>query len=304
MRTAYIETLSELAKADPNVCAVISDNGAIVYDAYRAAFPGQFINAGISEANMVAMAAGMAERGMIPFAYTIGAFLAYRAFEFILNDVCMQNMNVKMVGIGAGCSYSLLGASHHTIFDLALLRPLPNLTIYSPASPREVRECVRAAYAVDGPVYIRLGTNGEREVYADGYDFKTGRAVKLRDGGDLSIISTGSIVADVLEAVEALGREGIYASVLNVHTVVPLDEAAIAEEVKRTGHVLVVEEHVVTGGLGTAVGEVVAKRGLDVRFGQVGFTALVHGYGKHADVKRANGLGVDAIVEAAKGILD
>ena len=140
MRSAYLETLYDLAAKDKNVYAVISDNGAIVYDKYRHDLPGQYINAGISEANMVAMAAGMARRGKIPFAYTIGAFLAYRAYEFILNDVCLQNQNVKLVGIGAGCSYSLLGSSHHTIFDLAVLRPLPHLTIFSPASPLEVKK--------------------------------------------------------------------------------------------------------------------------------------------------------------------
>ena len=304
MRSAYLETLHELAGKDKNVYAVISDNGAIVYDRYRQDFPEQFINAGISEANMVAMAAGMAERGKIPFSYTIGAFLAYRAFEFILNDVCMMKKNVKLVGIGEGCSYSLLGASHHTIFDLAVLRPLPNLTILSPASPIEVKKCVKAAYEMEGPAYIRLGTNREPEIYDGDYDFVVGKGIELRNGTDMTLISTGSIVSDVLKAADELKKQGLSVLVINIHTIKPFDEDIITRACKDTGKVCVVEEHSIVGGLGSAVAEVIAKHNLDVKFTQVGLYDFVHGYGKHDELKKENGLGIDVIVNTCKTMVE
>ena len=297
MRTAYLETLYELASKDKNVYAVISDNGAIVYDRYRKDLPEQFINAGISEANMVAMAAGMAERGKIPFAYTIGAFLAYRAYEFILNDVCMMNKNVKMVGIGEGCSYSLLGASHHTIFDLAALRSLPNLTILSPASPKEVKNCVKAAYEMSGPVYMRLGTNREPEIYEGEYEFKIGKGVRIKSGTDAMLISTGSIVYDVLLAAKELEDKGVSTGVINIHTVKPIDEDIIIKACNESKVVVVVEEHSMIGGLGSAVAEVIADNNLDVKYKRVGLNDFVHGYGKHDELKASNGIGVTNIID-------
>ena len=304
MRTAYLETLYELASKDKNVYAVISDNGAIVYDKYRQDLPEQFINAGISEANMVAMAAGMAERGKIPFAYTIGAFLAYRAFEFILNDVCMMNKNVKLVGIGEGCSYSLLGASHHTIFDFAALRPLPNLTVLSPASPMEVKKCVKAAYEINGPVYIRLGTNREPEVYESDYDFKIGKGVELKSGRDVTLISTGSIVYDALCAARQLEEKGISTRVVNIHTIKPIDDKIIIKACSETKAIITVEEHSVVGGLGSAVAEIIVENSLSVKFGRVGLSDFVHGYGKHDELKSANGIGIKDIEDAVTGLIE
>ena len=143
MRTAYLDTLFELASADENVFALISDNGAIVYDKYRKHLERQYLNLGISEENMLGVAAGMAKCGKIPFAYTIGAFLAFHSLEFIRNDICLQNMNVKIVGTGAGMVYSALGSTHHATEDIGVLRSLPNLVLFSPASPLEVRKAIK-----------------------------------------------------------------------------------------------------------------------------------------------------------------
>lgn len=304
MRSAYLETLYDLAVKDKNVYAIISDNGAIVYDRYRHDLSEQYINAGISEANMVALAAGMARRGKIPFAYTIGAFLAYRAYEFILNDVCLQNQNVKLVGIGAGGSYSLLGASHHTIFDLAVLRPLPNLTIFSPASPREVKKVVHESYERSGPVYIRLGTNREPEIYETDYDFVPGKGVTLRNGKDVTLIGTGGIMADVLNAADVLEHRGVSVRVVNIHTIKPLDEEIIQKAAEETKAIVTVEEHSVYGGLGGAVAEVLAEYGRNVRFRRVGLKGFVEGYGDPASVKKMNEIDGKAIVKAVLLCLD
>lgn len=300
MRTAYLETLYSLAERDKNVYAVISDNGAIVYDKYRQDFPDQFINAGISEANMVAMAAGMAERGKIPFAYTIGSFLAYRAYEFILNDVCLMNKNVKMVGIGAGCSYGLLGSSHHTIFDLAVLRTIPNLTLFSPASPMEVSKVVSEAYKISGPVYIRLGTNREKEIYNHDYTFQVGKGIELRAGNDLTIISTGSILSDVLDIADEFGDFGASIRVINIHTITPLDREIIIKAIEETGKIITVEDHSVIGGLGSAIAEIVSEFGAHVSFERIGLNSFSYGYGTYEEVKEMNGIGKTAIKQIIK----
>ncbi|MBR1418564.1 MAG: transketolase family protein [Synergistaceae bacterium] len=291
MRTAYLKALHELAGKDKNVYALISDNGAIVYDQYRADFPEQYLNLGISEANMIGMAAGMASRGKIPFAYTIGAFLAYRAFEFIRNDVCLQNQNVKIVGTGAGEVYSALGPTHHSTEDLGGLRTLPNLVILCPASPKEAYAAAYAAYNHKGPVYIRLGTNKEPEIYDDKCKFEIGKGVELKSGNDATIFGTGSILNDVLDAAAELENDGLSVRVVNIHTLKPIDTEIILKAIRETGRIVTVEDHNIIGGLGSAVAEVIAESGCGVKFKRVGLTDFSHGYGSYSQVKAANGVG-------------
>lgn len=304
MRTAYLDTLYELAQKDKRVYALISDNGAIVYDKYRRDLPEQYLNLGISEANMIGMAAGMASCGKIPFAYTIGAFLAYRAFEFIRNDVCLQNQNVKIVGTGAGQVYSALGPTHHSTEDLGGLRALPNLTILCPASPLEVKKATIAAYEHDGPVYLRLGTNKEPEIYEEDYAFRIGKAVTLREGKDITLIGTGSILKDVLEAAVQLKNMGINVRVVNMHTIKPTDKNAITRAVDETGRIMTVEDHNVTGGLGSAVAEVIAEYGKSVEFKRIGMYDFSKGYGTYEQVKELNWIGIKDICTEVKILID
>ena len=303
MRTAYLDVLHELAGKDKNVYALISDNGAIVYDKYRADFSNQYLNLGISEANMIGMAAGMASRGKIPFAYTIGAFLAYRALEFIRNDVCLQNMNVKIIGTGAGEVYSALGPTHHTTEDIGMLRALPNLIVLSPASPLEVRKATLAAYEHKGPVYMRLGTNKEPEIYEKDYEFKIGKAVTLRDGNDITIISHGSIIKDVLDIADNMILDGLSIRVIDMHTLKPIDTEVIIKAANETHRILTIEDHNIIGGLGSAVAEVIAEENLDTSFKRLGLTDFSHGYGNYEEVKTQNGIGRWQIMEAIKGVL-
>lgn len=303
MRTAYLDTLYDLASKDKKVYALISDNGAIVYDKYRKDLGAQYLNLGISEANMLGMAAGMASCGKIPFAYTIGAFLAYRAFEFIRNDICLQKQNVKIVGTGAGEVYSALGATHHSTEDLGGLRSLPNLTILSPASPLEVRKATIAAYEYDGPVYLRLGTNREPEIYTGDYPFEIGKGVTVREGKDITLIGTGSIVKDVLDAAEMLQDIGVDARVINIHTIKPIDKEIIEQAIVETGKIVTIEDHNVIGGLGSAVAEVIAEYGSGVTFRRLGLHGFSEGYGTYAQVKVKNGIGVDSICKEVKECL-
>ena len=300
MRTAYLDTLYDLASKDKRVYALISDNGAIVYDKYRKDLASQYLNLGISEANMLGMAAGMASCGKIPFAYTIGAFLAYRAFEFIRNDICLQNQNVKIVGTGAGEVYSALGPTHHSTEDLGGLRALPNLTILCPASPLEVRKATAAAYEYEGPVYLRLGTNKEPEIYDGDYSFEIGKGVTIRDGNDITLIGTGSILKDILDVAEILQKSGIRARVINLHTIKPIDREIIIKAIEETGKIVTIEDHNIIGGLGSAVAEVVAESGRGIKFKRFGLQGFSQGYGTYAQVKEMNGIDVEHIVDELK----
>lgn len=297
MRTAYLDTLYDLALQDKRVYALISDNGAIVYDKYRKDLSAQYLNLGISEANMLGMAAGMASCGKIPFAYTIGAFLAYRAYEFIRNDICMQNQNVKIVGTGAGEVYSALGPTHHSTEDLGGLRSLPNLIILCPASPMEVKKATIAAYKHEGPVYLRLGTNKEPEVYNEDYAYEIGKGIILRDGKDMAIIGIGSILRDVLEIADRLSESAISARVINMHTIKPIDKDIIIKAAKETGKIVTVEDHNIIGGIGSAVSEVLAEAGVGVVFKRFGLREFSKGYGTYEEVKNMNGIGESYIVD-------
>lgn len=304
MRTAYLDTLYDLARKDKRVYALISDNGAIVYDKYRKDLLSQYLNLGISEANMLGMAAGMASCGKIPFAYTIGAFLAYRAYEFIRNDICMQKQNVKIIGTGAGEVYSALGPTHHTTEDLGGLRSLPGLTILSPASPMEVRKATIAAYEHEGPVYLRLGTNKEPEIYAGDYQFEIGKGITVRAGTDVTLIGTGSMLKDILDVADLLQEEGICARVVNIHTIKPLDGEIILQAAEETGKIVTIEDHNIIGGLGSAVAEVIAESGLGVSFKRLGLQGFSKGYGTYGQVKEMNGVGIKGLVKAIEELVN
>lgn len=253
---------------------------------------------------MLGIAAGMANCGKIPFAYTIGAFLAYRALEFIRNDICLQNMNVKIVGTGAGMIYSVLGPTHHSTEDLGCVRSLPNLTILSPASPIEVKKATKAAYEHDGPVYLRLGTNREQEIYNRDYFFDIGKGVLLFEGNDITIVGTGNILAEVLKCRTILEEQKISVRVINIHTIKPLDKEIILQALEETRRMVVVEDHDILGGLGSAVAEVIAESGKGISFARIGLKEhFAEGYGSYDDVKKMNGIDVKTICNTCMDLL-
>ncbi len=296
MRNTYLRELYAIAKKDRNVLSLVSDNGLIVYDDFRRDLPDQYFNFGISEGHMITAAAGMASCGKIPFAYTIGSFLAYRAYEFIRLDVCLQNLNVKVIGIGAGMTYGYLGPTHHATEDLAVLRCLPNLTLLSPATPKETRALVKYAYQIDGPVYIRLGNNLPHELYTEDMEIQPGKMSVISKGKDLAIFATGEILYQVIEAGRMLNTYGIHAEIISVHTIKPLDTDNIAKVIQRYQYVYTVEEHSVTGGLGSAVAEVLAEVGASTKLTRIGLeNCFANGYGTQMQVLEANGLTADAI---------
>lgn len=290
MQKSYIGTLYNLMKKDKNVISCLSDSGTDYDELIARELPNQCINFGISENNKVAAAAGLASCGKIPFVYTTSAFLAYRSYEFIRDDVCLQNRNVKLIGMGCGLSWSTLGPTHHTTEDISALKSIPNLTILSPATPKELEKCIEYAYNTFGPIYIRMGMSNEREIY-DESNFKISKNNIITKGDDITIFSTGSIISEVLDASELLKEEGIKSKVINISTIKPLDIKGIINECKKQKNIFSVEEHNIIGGIGSSIADVIAENNLDCKLNKIGLNdCFANGYGTYSEIKKMNGL--------------
>lgn len=302
MNNAYMGKLMELAEKDHRVLHLTADNGPGFDEVFKNKFPDQFFNFGIAEANMVSAAAGMASAGKIPFVCSAGAFLAYRAFEFIRDDVCFQNLNVKLVGTGSGLSMSSLGPTHHTTEDIAVLRSLPGLMILSPATPVQVSECVRLAYKHDGPVYIRTGMNKEREFFDASYELTVGKNDLLMDTGeDIVLFSTGSILSEVYRACEKLSGEGVGLRIINAPCLKPLKRESIIKDIGNAKTVFTIEEHNIYGGLGGIISEAVSFAGCGVKVVPIGLKDIfAKGYGTVDTVRSKNGLDSESIYHHIK----
>lgn len=304
MQRAYISKIMELAEQDGNVLHLVADSGTGFDEMFKRNFPNQMYNFGIGEEHMVGAAAGMATAGKIPFVFTAGAFLAYRSFEFIRDDVCFQNLNVKIVGMGSGLSWSTLGPTHHTTEDIAVLRALPNLAVLSPATPLQVRASLQAAYEHKGPVYIRIGMNNEKEFFKDDYQFIIGRNDVLRRQGEIAVFSTGSILEEAIIAADMLEAEGIKVSLVNVCSLKPFDKENLLEMAACSKMLVTVEEHNVYGGLGGIVSELLTEKGIGVKVLKIGLQdCFAAGYGTHSQVRIENGLSGKAIYERVKEAL-
>ena len=293
------DVLVELAERDPAVVLVSQDFGPI--GSFTARFPDRHYDVGISEQNLVGVAAGLAHAGMLPFVLAMAPFLSMRGFEQIRDDCAYNRNNVKFLAPFAGLEAGPWGATHHAIEDLALMRAIPGMTVLSPADPGESLRAVRAAAATEGPVYIRLGFLTPIDGYAA--EFRIGEAVTMRAGKHVTLVATGGCVATALAVHEALAADRIAARVLNVHTVKPLDRAAIERAVQDTGRLVTIEEHSILGGLGGAVAEVMAEVGTG-RLARVGvrdvFCTEVAPY---PDLLRLHGLDAAGVEAAARALL-
>jgi transketolase len=269
MRDAFIKSLHSLADSDPRVMLLSSDIGFAVFDQFRDSFPGRFLNFGIAEANMIGVAAGLTLSGMRPFAYTIIPFLTMRAFEQIRVDFCIQNQPAVLVGVGGGLAYGVLGPTHHATEDIAVMRALPNMTVITPSDPAEAQKATLAAHEHEGPVYIRLGKNGEHDL-PDYGDFKIGKSVRIKEGNDITIITGGPVLRVALDAAQALEGQGISCRVINMHTVKPLDHEAVITASSETKAIITLEEHSIIGGLGSAVAETLAESCTGIPFKRIG----------------------------------
>lgn len=261
-REAFSRALEELAQDDPRIVAVVNDSvGSSKLGNFQKRFPGRLINVGIAEQNMVGVGAGLANGGKIAFVSGASCFLTGRALEQIKADVAYSGANVKLCGMSPGVAYGELGPTHHSIEDLAWLRPMTPLTILVPSDPWETAEAVKAAASTEGPMFIRVSRMSVPDIERADPHFEIGKAETLRTGGDVAIIANGVMVHRALDAARLLEADGVSATVINMSTVNPLDESAVLQAA-RTGAVVTVEEHSVRGGLGGAVAEILATRSL------------------------------------------
>ncbi|WP_027717662.1 transketolase family protein [Desulfovirgula thermocuniculi] len=260
-RDAYGEALVELGKENPRVVVLDADLSKSTKTVeFKKRFPERFFNLGIAEQNLVGTAAGLAAAGKIPFCSTFAVFAAGRAFEQVRNSVAYSRLNVKIAATHAGITVGEDGGSHQAVEDIALMRVLPNMTVFVPADAWETRAAVRAAAEIAGPVYIRLGRPKVPVLHEGGCaDFVPGRAMLMREGRDATVIACGIMVAAALEAAGELAAEGLSVRVLNMHTIKPLDVEAVLAAARETGAIVTAEEHSVIGGLGGAVAEVVCE---------------------------------------------
>jgi transketolase len=260
MRDAFLRELTRQATEDPSVMLITGDLGFGVLTEYSQCFPDQFINAGVAEQNMTAMACGLAMEGYRVFTYSIANFTTLRCLEQIRNDVCYHDADVTVVSIGGGFSYGQLGVSHFATEDLAILRALPNMTVIAPTDPWEAEELARQLPGLPGPKYLRID-KGAAGLPADPASVSMGRARRVRDGSAATVICIGAILSEALKAAEALARDGIEIRVVGVHTLKPLDQDEIIAAARETGGIVTLEEHSIIGGLGGAVAETLLDAG-------------------------------------------
>ena len=300
-RDAYVRAVEALAETDRRIVAVVNDSvGSSKLGAFRDRFPDRLINVGIAEQNMVGVGAGLANGGKIPFVSGASCFLSARAMEQIKADCAYSFANVKLCGISSGVAYGELGATHHSIEDIAWLRAIDRLSVIVPSDPWETGEAIKAAAAHDGPVYVRISRMPVPQLERRSAVFAIGKGETLRDGGDLAIIANGTLVHRALAAADVLAEEGIAARVINMASIAPLDTDLIAEAAK-TGAIVTAEEGLARGGLGGAVAEWCAENA-PVRMRLLGFPGFLP-TGSAAWLMDRFGLSADGIAAAARDML-
>ena len=303
-RAAYGKALEELAAQEPNLVVLDADlSGSTMTKGFGAEHPDRFFDMGIAEANMVGVAAGLATCGKKPFVNSFAMFAAGRAWEQVRNSVAYPGLNVKVVGSHGGLSVGEDGASHQCCEDFALMRSIPGMVVICPADGVEAEAATKAAYAYQGPVYLRMGRLAVPVFHEDGFKFKIGKGEIMREGTDIAIIANGLMTYEAIKAGEALEAMGIHARIVNMSTIKPLDEKLVLKCAKECGKIITCEEHSIIGGLGEAVCSFLAETypvpvkriGVDDKFGCSGTAA---------EVLKAYGLSAEHIVEVTKEFLN
>jgi transketolase len=302
-RDAWVEALVELAENDERIVAVVNDSvGSSKLGPFQGQFPERLINVGIAEQDMVGVGAGLANGGKIPFVSAAACFLTARAMEQIKVDAAYSQHHMVLVGQSPGMAYGELGPTHHSIEDLAWLRTIPGLTVVVPADPEETRQVVRWAAQHDGPVFVRVSRMGVPDVNPEGYTFVPGRATTLREGADVTIVATGTVVSRALAAADVLQQQGVDARVLAMPTIKPLDEDALVAAARETKGIVTVEEALVSG-LGGAVAELLVRRE-PVRMRMVGVHDEFAPTGSVEWLLDHFGINAEGIATAARSLVD
>jgi transketolase len=304
MRGSFFQTLVDLATSDDRIYLLVADIGFGVVEPFAKKFPERFLNVGVAEQNLTGIAAGIAVTGKIVFTYSIANFPILRCYEQVRNDVCYHKANVKIVSVGGGYSYGPLGMTHHATEDIAVLRALPEMVVVAPGDPVEVRGAARAIAAHDGPCYLRLGRAGEPTIHDSAVKFQLGKAIQVRDGDAITLISTGALLQNATLVADKLATRGIQARVLSMHTVKPLDEDAILAAARETRAIVTLEDHSIIGGLGGAVAECLAESGISVPFKRLGLPSAFSSHiGSQEYLRSQSNLSPDGIVNELEPLL-
>jgi len=285
MRKKSLDMVYELAKKDERIFFIGSDLGVGTLDNFRTEMPDRFFMEGVSEGNIVGMAAGLALEGKIVYVNTTATFLTRRCFEQVVIDLGLHNVNVRLIANGGGVVYAPLGPTHLAIDDIAIMRTVPNMTIVAPCDADEMARLMPQTVDHKGPIYIRLGKGGDPIVSTDAAPFRIGRAIPMVAGDDVLLVTTGVTLKLALEAAAALKTQGIGATVLHMPTVKPLDAESFLTHARRADAIVSIEEHSIVGGLGGALAEVIAEAGFEParRFKRIGIPDVFpHGYGSQA----------------------
>ena len=305
MRDAFVRALLREMEKDPRVVLIAGDLGFGVLRPVKERFPDRLINAGIAEQSMVGLAAGLAMTGRKVVVYSIGNFPTLRPLEQIRNDCAYHGANVKIVCVGGGFVYGSLGMSHHATEDMAVMRAIPGVTCFTPGDPAETEAVVPVMFATEGTCYLRLGRGNEPHAHEGEIPaWELPRAIRLREGRDIAILTAGGILIEAKRAAETLAREGIEAEVLSFPCLKPMDRETVLRLTEKYRDILTVEEHSVTGGFGSAVSEIVAELGSGCRVHRMGlqdcFSTVV---GDQAYLRHCYGIDAEAIAEKAAGLV-
>ena len=299
----YGQALVELGEQHPEVVALTADlaKSTKIGD-FMKKFPDRFFNVGIAEQNMFGVAAGMARAGLVPFLSTFSQFASFRAADQLHTDICYQNVNAKVIATHGGTSFGQAGSTHHAICDFAVVRSLPNLTVICPADGVETYNAVMAAYETPGPFYIRINRGFDRTFYKTmDNGFRIGKAIEVHPGTDITVIACGSCVFQAYEAAETLKNvDGLSVRVLDMHTLKPIDEEAVLKAVMDTRRIITVEDHSVIGGLGSAVGDVIAQARKGCAFKKLGHQDKFAPIGLHEDIMSIVGIDANGIANAVR----
>jgi len=301
-RGSFFNSLYEIAKKDKNVILVTSDTGAICHDEFRKEMPDQYINVCIAEQNMIGLAAGLAMAGKVVYVYAITPFATMRCYEQIRVDLCCMDLPVTIVGIGAGFDYSTLGPTHHGTEDISLMRSLPGMKIYSPSDSLMAGMLAKVSYKEKGPKYIRLDRTGFPLLYKNqgSIDFSKGFSV-LTKGEDLCIIATGRMVYNALQVAQKLSSSSIKTKVVDLFKIKPLNEKMLWNLIRKTGHVVTLEEHFITGGIGSVIAEKMAAEKNAPRFKAIGIPdEFCRRYGTRDYLQCLNGLDTDSVAKSIR----
>ncbi|MFH1055299.1 MAG: transketolase C-terminal domain-containing protein [Candidatus Altiarchaeota archaeon] len=304
MRPTFANTLYDLAKRDKGVYLLTSDVGYSVFERFIDDLPKQYVNVGIAEANMIGISAGLASSGKKVFAYSMSHFLTLRCYEQIKLDLCYPKLNVKLIGSGGGLTYGSQGPTHQSNEDISIMRSLPNMCVICPGDPIETGYAVREALKRGGPVYIRLSKKDPIVHASDDIDFRIGKGIILNNGSDLTLISTGNMLATAKEVCERFQADGKKVCLVSMHTIKPLD-IRLVKELAETGRPMFsLEEHSLVGGLGGAISEVLAELDCKVPFRRI---ALPDGFcnviGSQTHLRRSYGLDPDSVYRTIRDIL-